>query len=106
MKKLLLALALLIICHVAFSQSIKISGAVTDAETNEGIPGTAIVIKGKLTGTVTDADGKFELSTAIKPPFTIVISIVGYQSQEREIPGADAAVAISLSPTSVIMDEV
>ena len=106
MKKFLLSLALMILCHIAFTQSIKISGAVTDAETNEGIPGTAIVIKGKLTGTVTDAAGKFELSTAIKPPFTIVISIVGYQSQEREISGADASVSISLSPTSVIMDEV
>jgi outer membrane receptor protein involved in Fe transport len=106
MKKLLLLIISIAVCHVTQAQSTKISGTITDAETKAPLPGAAVAIKGKLTGTITDADGKFEFQTSVKPPFTIIVSIVGYQKQEAELSDATSPVSLTLSPSSVIMDEI
>ena len=105
MKRTLLFLLLLAFFKISLAQNIKVSGTVTDSETHEGIPGANIIIKGKLTGTVTDAAGHFELNTAVKPPFTLVISVVGYEKQELEVNDA-SALAINLAPATEIMNEV
>lgn len=77
----------------------------TDAETSEAIPGANIIIKGKLTGAVTDASGNFELNTAVKPPLTLVISVVGYEKKELEVTD-QTALSIKLSQATEIMNEV
>ena len=59
MKRILLFILLLCTLKPASSQDIKISGTITDMETKQGIPGANILIKGKLTGTVTNASGAF-----------------------------------------------
>ena len=40
------------------AQDIEIKGMVTEATTNEPLPGVTVRVKGKDTGTVTDMDGK------------------------------------------------
>jgi outer membrane receptor protein involved in Fe transport len=105
MKKFLLFIIILLTANIVLAQSTKISGTVSDSETKEGIPGANIIIKGKLTGTVTDASGNFELSTAVKPPFTIIISVVGYDKQELEVSSA-TSIAVSLVSSTEIMNEV
>lgn len=62
-----------------FSQS-KITGIVIDGEFNEPLAGASVLVKGTSTGTVTDFDGKFEISSAAKSG-EIVISYLGYQSK-------------------------
>ncbi|MDR9419411.1 TonB-dependent receptor [Gracilimonas sp.] len=61
-----------------------ISGIVTD---DEGIPlaGVNIRVEGKVVGTSTGTDGRFELTVQQDPPLTLVVSIVGFQSQQVEI---------------------
>jgi len=61
---------------------IKVSGIVSDKESKEPLIGTSIQIKGKVSGTVTDLDGKFEFSTDVPVPFTLVFSYTGYSTQE------------------------
>lgn len=73
-----------------------ISGTVTDAETNEPIPGVNIVIQGTTEGTNTDFDGNFSLSTNRAVPFTIEVSSVGFGSKSIEVTAADQALSISL----------
>ncbi|NJK86717.1 MAG: hypothetical protein HC906_12835, partial [Bacteroidales bacterium] len=38
-----------------------VTGTVTDAETNEPLPGVNIQLAGELTGTVTDLNGKYSI---------------------------------------------
>ena len=48
-----------------FSQS-KVTGTVIDGEFNQPLAGASVVVKGTTTGTATDFDGKFEITTSQK----------------------------------------
>lgn len=100
----LLLLAFVLFANSLYAQQVSITGTVTDAETKSGIEGASIVVKGKLTGTMTDRSGKFSLKTNTSVPFTLTVSVVGYQKQDIEITTA-TDVNISLTPSAVLMDE-
>lgn len=69
-------------------------GLVKDA-TGESVIGASVVVKGTTNGTITDFDGNFSLD-GIKKGDVIVISYVGYQTQEIKWNG---------SPLNVILEE-
>lgn len=69
-------------------------GLVKDA-TGESVIGASVVVKGTTNGTITDFDGNFSLD-GIKKEDVIVISYVGYQTQEIKWNG---------SPLNVILKE-
>ena len=56
----------------------KITGTVVDAE--GPVIGASVIEKGTSNGVVTDFDGNFTLN--VKPGATIVISYIGYKTQE------------------------
>src|SRR5690606_31631916 len=89
----------------AFSQSTTINGVVTDEQGNP-IAGVNIVLKDKIAGTITDASGRFELSTNQSLPITIVVSIVGFQKQEIEVTSSSEPLDIKLAESRELMDEV
>lgn len=62
-----------------FSQS-KVTGTVIDGEFNQPLAGASVVVKGTTTGTATDFDGKFEITTSQKSG-EIVISFLGYETK-------------------------
>ena len=104
MKKLL-QVYLIFSFATAFSQDTTLTGTVTD-ESGNPVAGANILVQGKITGTVTDAQGNFELRTTQAIPFTIVVSIVGYQKQELQITGTSSVISIRLSESNEVMDEV
>lgn len=61
-------------------------GVVKDA-TGEAVIGASVVVKGTTNGTITDFDGNFSLS-GVKVGSTIVVSYVGYQTQELKWNGS------------------
>jgi len=84
-----LIIILAFIIPEAFGQATSISGKITETESGEGLPGVNIVIKGTVTGTITDVDGNFNLSTGIPAPLTIIVSYIGFLTQEIEITDAN-----------------
>lgn len=58
-----------------------IKGKVTDARTNESLPGANVIIDGTLTVAVTDFDGKFVLKNIKAGTYNLKVSFVGYQPQ-------------------------
>lgn len=100
-----LALLVSIGSSIALAQT-TISGTVTDSETKETLVGVNIIVKGKVIGTITDLSGKFTLNVNQEPPFTLVFSMVGYNSQEVEITGGVSNLSISLSESSILGQEV
>ncbi|WP_211097031.1 SusC/RagA family TonB-linked outer membrane protein [Neolewinella litorea] len=63
-----------------------LSGTVTDAETGEPLIGATILVQGTNTGTVTDIDGKFEI-TVPDDATTLIVSSIGYERKEVPING-------------------
>jgi outer membrane receptor protein involved in Fe transport len=94
----------LFFCSISFAQT-TISGSVKDPN-NEPIPGANITVKGDNAGAVSDADGKFTLSTTKKPPFTIEISSVGYGVRTVEITSASQKVQTILEEEKTALDEI
>ena len=68
-------------------QAKKVTGKITDA-TGEPIIGASVLVKGTGTGTVTDIDGKFTVDAAVGS--TLVISFVGYTTNEIKVGTANA----------------
>lgn len=68
----------------AQNQKINVKGVVKDAS-GEEIIGASVVEKGTTIGTITDFDGNFTLS--VSPQGTIIISYIGYQTQEIPVAG-------------------
>jgi iron complex outermembrane receptor protein len=106
MKRILLLLiSTIFLLNTSKAQNIKISGTITD-DKDQPIIGANVIIKGKVTGSTTDANGKFGISTSVQPPLTLVISSVGYQRQEINISDASSAVSVKLNESTEVMDEV
>lgn len=62
-----------------------IQGKVFDKKTGQSLVGVNITIRDQLTGTITDMSGGFIVRTQVPLPFILVISMMGFQTQEYEI---------------------
>jgi len=62
----------------------KIAGIITDASTGEPLFGANIVLKGTQMGAATDLNGNYAILNVSPGPYTIVVSMVGYQSVQFE----------------------
>jgi TonB-dependent starch-binding outer membrane protein SusC len=82
-----------------------ITGTITD-ETNTGLPGVSVLVKGTSIGTVTDADGKYTLSipTAYENDI-LLISFIGYASQEIQL-SERSQVDVQMMPDIRSLEEV
>ena len=80
----------------------KITGTVVDA--SGPVIGASVVEKGKSgNGVITDFDGNFSLS--VSPGATIVISYIGYETQEIKV-GNQSTLSITLKEDNAQLDEV
>lgn len=92
--KLQFSILLVMLAFSAFSQT-TLSGTVVDAE-NDPVVGANIFIEGTTQGTITDFDGKFTLEVDKEPPLTLIVSSVGYESQQVQVTGSNQVINITL----------
>lgn len=97
-----IAMLLCLIPLYAFSQSVVIRGIVKDAR-GETVIGASVVEKGTTHGTITDLDGNFELQ--VDPKSTLVVSFVGFKTQEIPVNGK-TSFNIILKEDTEVLDEV
>jgi TonB-linked SusC/RagA family outer membrane protein len=83
-------------------QDVKITGKIT-GEAGEALSGVSITVKGTTRGTTTDNNGSFSL--VVPDNATLIISAVGYESQEVKV-GNQTVVSVSLKQASKKIDEV
>lgn len=81
-----------------------IKGRVIDASTQEPLPGVNILEKGTSNGTVSDADGRFQLN--VKDGAALFVSFIGYVRQEIEISDSQSEITISMSPDIATLAEI
>ena len=79
----------------------KITGSVVDAQ--GPVIGASVVEKGTTNGTVTDFDGNFSLS--VKTGATIVISFIGYETQEIKVGNQDN-IQVTMKDDNAVLEEV
>ena len=84
--RMVLMLTLVLCTSMAYAQDRTISGKITDGSDGSGLPGVNILAKGTAAGTVTDVEGNYSLSVP-ESAETLVISSVGYLSEEIDIAG-------------------
>lgn len=97
-------LIMLFISGLSFSQN-TVTGSVTDSN-KQSIPGANINVVGTSTGTSTDFDGTFKLNTTTKPPFTIKISAVGFESKTVNVTSLNQRLDIVLKDEETKLDEI
>ena len=104
-KSAVCTLILLLQVLTLFAQSTagRVTGKVTEKTTNIGLPGVTIQVKGTATGTTTDGDG---LYTIVAPATaTLVLSSIGYASQEVVINGR-TVIDVTLTDDARALNEV
>lgn len=106
MIKKILFLAFLFCGSVAMVAQTVVTGTVKDASTGETLLGANIKVSGKALGTTTDFDGKFTLTVSEVPPFTIEVSMLGFQTQKVEITQNNQNVTVDLKENATALDEV
>ncbi|WP_181305863.1 TonB-dependent receptor [Rufibacter sp. XAAS-G3-1] len=85
---------------------VEISGRVTDQASKEPLPGVSVYVRGTVTGTATSLTGDFTLKTRLKFPFTLVVSLVGFQPQEFAITEPGSRLDIALVTQTLLGKEV
>jgi Outer membrane receptor proteins, mostly Fe transport len=98
-RKLTMFLALFFIGIGIVTAQTQVRGTVVD-ETGQPVIGATIQIKGTSQGTVTDVDGRFNLSAPANG--TLVISYVGMQTQEVPV---QPTVNVTLVSDTEVLDE-
>ncbi len=102
--KMILGISLILLSVISFAQT-TVSGNVTD-ESGEGLIGVNVLVEGTVLGTITDINGDFSLSVQSAPPFTLVVSYVGYETQKFEITSQSGAINVQLAESTLLGQEV
>lgn len=88
------------------AQTSTVAGTVKDPS-GAVLPGVNIVVKGRVVGTITDTDGKFNLKVNQAPPFTLVFSFIGYTTKELEVTDANSTnLDVSMEEQTLLGQEV
>ncbi|MDQ1769447.1 SusC/RagA family TonB-linked outer membrane protein [Labilibaculum sp. A4] len=104
MKKLtLIVCVVLLSIQIVSAQTRQVTGIVTSADDGFGMPGVSVVIKGTTSGTSTDLDGNYSLST--KSGDILVFSFVGMTPQEISV-GNQTVINVIMQAEAIGMDEV
>jgi len=99
-KRYLFLLLAFLLSVTTFAQKQNFSGTVFDA-TGEPVIGASVVQKGTSNGAITDLDGRFNIS--VEPGSTLVVSYVGYVSQELK---AAPDMRITLNDDTQLLNDV
>ncbi len=105
MKKnhFLLIILLTFFVQITFAQ-INVKGVLTDYNSGEPLIGASVRVESSDAGTITDLDGKFELSVPSKNS-VLVFSYIGYVTQKTVV-GDQRNFIIALKPDNVALEEI
>ncbi|MFT3752484.1 MAG: TonB-dependent receptor plug domain-containing protein [Paludibacter sp.] len=104
MRRKIIFLSVLLLFGVCLvsAQQLSVSGVVTDASDGTPIVGASVKVKGSTSGTVTDINGKYSLTT--QQGATLVFNYIGMVKQE--IKAQSKVLNVSLSSDSQMLNEV
>ncbi len=110
MKKLNLFVLMLLLVAFADSsllaQALEISGTVTESQTGEVLPGANVQVRGTNLGTAADRDGKFNMRLPNFTEATLVVSFIGYKTEEVTVQASTSDLNIAMEEDVLKVSEV
>ena len=106
MRRKIYFLLFLFLCMASIplaAQDIEVKGVVTEATTNEPLPGVTVRVKDKDTGTITDADGKYSIKAG--KGNTLVFSTIGMKQIERAVTSG-APINVTMEEDNIALEQV
>jgi TonB-dependent starch-binding outer membrane protein SusC len=91
--KLLMLIGSLLSTQLLWAQTKTVTGKVTDSKDGSPIAGASVIVKGTKVGTISGSDGAFSISAPEKAT-TLVVSGVGFETQEIVISGSSLQVSL------------
>jgi hypothetical protein len=103
MKKLITLLAAFFFSGIMLAQN-SVTGVVIDADLGTGLPGASVVVQGSSVGVSTDFNGQFTINA--KEGSTLIISYLGYETNEVQVSDALSLGTIALVPGADVLSGV
>jgi TonB-linked SusC/RagA family outer membrane protein len=100
MKRLLLLMLLALGLLQTYAQKQLTKGKVLD-ETGQALPGATVRLKGTNVSSPTNQQGEFQISTGETASPVLVVSYIGYLTQEIAVTGGDLSVSLKRDATSL-----
>lgn len=105
MRKLILLSVFILFCSTLYAQQRILTGTVRDADNGEPLVGVSIKIKETSKGTVTNADGKYNISVNVNQ--TLEFSFLGMKTQRILVKSTmPPSLDISLQPNQQSLDDI
>ncbi len=104
MKSKILILTLFLITTLAFSQTVNVSGTVTDTGSIP-LPGVNVIVKNTSKGASTDFDGLYALNE-VPVNSILVFSYIGFLTQEITVTSNSTTINVTLLEDAAQLDEV
>lgn len=107
-SKLNLLLVLLFLPYISFAQingNYILSGTVKD-DNGLVLPGVSVKISGSTSGTTSNTEGRFSLTTNAKFPLRLIFSSIGFKPQEFVVKNSNSQLNVQLVTQSMIVNEV
>lgn len=104
LTKMIFGLVLTVLSVTAYAQT-TVSGNIVDSE-GEALIGVNVLVEGTVLGTITDIDGNFSLTVQSQPPFNLVVSYVGYETQRIEVTSSTTQIDVQLEESTLLGQEV
>ena len=98
-KRIILALAAVLVTATAFAQNKTVSGKVSD-ERGDALPGATVVVSGTKAYAITDLDGKYSLTA--KSGSEITVSYLGYDDYVFTV-GSASVYNVNMVPSEATM---
>lgn len=102
MKRLIMLITALL--PISLFAQIRVSGVVTDQTNNEPVIGAGVVIKGTTNGTITDLDGRYEI-TVPSAESVLEFTCIGYNDVEIVVNGR-SEINVGMETASTLLDDV
>jgi len=102
-KNLVLFLMLFFLSSSLWAQR-RITGNVTDSQTQEALPGVNVVVQGTSQGTVTDDQGNYAIDVP-SDESVLLFSFIGYEIQEIRV-GSSTTIDVVMESETLGLDEV
>lgn len=103
MKRITLLFLSFLSLSVAMAQDLNVQGTVLASDDPNPVTGASIAVQGTSNGTISDLDGNFSLK--VKSGDVLVVSFIGYKSQEFKVTSA-APIKVTLEPDNMMLEEV
>jgi iron complex outermembrane receptor protein len=100
----LLGLLLLAMVQITFGQGRTVTGKVVNGKDGSPVANATVLVKGTNRGYNTDAQGTFSLDAASSD--VLVVSSVGFRTQELSLAGLASSFTVTLEETAGNLNEV